>query len=98
MTLIQADAGLGDMSKRTDALKLVRQIRKALGLNGESQQDLLRRARDRLGLTNQELAAALEVSDATLLAWLAPKGAGKHRSMPEAAKLVLAAILAKRKP
>lgn len=82
---------------KTDLKKLVRAERKALGLNGKSQQDLLRKLRDRFELTNEQLAEALGYSNATLLAYLAAEGTAMYRRMPEADRLVIARILAKRK-
>jgi transcriptional regulator with XRE-family HTH domain len=82
---------------KKDLAKLIRQMRKALGLNGESQQELLRKIRQAFELTNDELAEALGVPANTLLAYLSPDSAKKHRIMPEADRLVLTRILAERK-
>ena len=60
----------------------------------QEQAALLRQARTRLGKTNSELAAELGVSESTMLAWLAPKTSGKHRTMPEPVRRLLAAITA----
>jgi hypothetical protein len=54
---------------------------------------LLRKARAKLKKTNAEFAESLGVSEATMLAWLAPKTSGKHRNMPHRSRLLLAAIL-----
>jgi len=81
------------MNKAKDVSKLVRQVRKSLGLNGESQQKLLRQARAVLGLTNDELAQALGVKLPTLLSYLAPKDAAKHRSLPSDLRLVLERLI-----
>ena len=81
------------MKKSEELAKLYRQTRKALGLNGEPQQDQLRKLRDLFGLSNEELAAALEIPLTTLLCYLAPESAAKHRTMPAADRLVLARIL-----
>lgn len=78
--------------KTKDVSKLVRQARKSLGMNGGSQQDLLRRARKTLGVTNEQLAVALGVKISTLLSYLAPKGAAKHRAMPADLRLVVERI------
>lgn len=82
---------------KREADRLIREARKSLGLMGDSQQKLLRKARQLLSLTNEELASALGKSEAALIAWLAPEGAAKHRKMPESARLVLNAILSKKK-
>jgi DNA-binding XRE family transcriptional regulator len=85
------------MKKRSDAKKLVRDARRYLGLNGENQQALLRKVRKALDLTNGELAQALGVKPATLMAYLAPETAGKHRVMPGEYKLILQRLLSERK-
>lgn len=85
------------MKKAQELAKQIRQTRKALGLNGESQQELLRKVREAFELSNDELAAALAVPADTLLAYLAPESAKKFRKMPEADRLVLSRILADRK-
>jgi DNA-binding XRE family transcriptional regulator len=82
---------------KKELAKLIRQQRRELGLNGESQQKLLRKVRDAFELTNEELAEALGVPPDTLLAYLAPESARKYRQMAEADRLVLARILGKRK-
>jgi hypothetical protein len=46
-----------------------------------------------MGVTNLELAAALGKSEATLIAWLAPRDAAKHRVMPPSAKMLLEHVL-----
>lgn len=60
----------------------------------QDQAAMLRGARARLKLTNEELAAELGVSQATLTAWLAPKSAAKHRTMKAGPRLLLARLLA----
>jgi DNA-binding transcriptional regulator YiaG len=55
---------------------------------------LLRDARERLGLKNEELAAQLGVSLSTLRNWIAPTSSRMHREMPLTAQLLLARILA----
>lgn len=60
----------------------------------QDQAALLRAARRTLKLTNGELAAALGKSAPALLAWLAPKGAAKHRKMPDGSRLLLAHLVA----
>lgn len=60
----------------------------------EDQAALLRRARKALDYTNEELAAALGKSLPALMAWLAPKDAAKHRTMPNGSRLLLLRILA----
>jgi transcriptional regulator with XRE-family HTH domain len=66
----------------------------------KTQQELLRQAREKLGLTNRELALRLGLKvnartgeSATLLAWLAPEKAAKHRSIPLSALAKLAKLL-----
>ena len=84
---------------KTEALaKLYRETRKALGVNGERQQDQLRKLRDLFELSNDELSEALEIPLATLLCYLAPETAAKHRTMPAADRLVIARILETRRP
>lgn len=80
--------------KKNKIAKLVRQARRSLGLKGQSQQVLLRQTRERLHLTNEALANTLDVSLPTLIAWLAPKSAGKHRTMPTETRLLLLHLLA----
>jgi len=74
-----------------------RQVRKSLGLNDERQQELLRKARKQIGLTNEQLAGVLNVSVPTLIAHMAPATAAKHRRMKAEDKLLLRAILAAKK-
>lgn len=65
-------------------------------MKSKKQQDqatLLRNARKALSYTNEELAAALGKSVPTLLAWLAPRDAAKHRTMPASSRLLLARLL-----
>lgn len=85
------------MSGVQELAKLIRQKRKALGLNGTKQEQLLKKIREAFDLTNEELAEALGVNLNTVLAYLAPETANKRRTMPEADQLVLAAILAQHK-
>lgn len=85
------------MTKAKELAKLIQKTRKQMGLNGDSQQELLRKIRETYELSNEELAAALAVPLDTLLAYLAPASAKKYRKMPEADGLVLARILAGRK-
>jgi hypothetical protein len=85
------------VKKTTDLKKLVKQARKALGFNDEGQQELLRRARKELDLTNEELANLLDISLPTLMAYLATESAAKHRRMKEADKLLLREILSQQK-
>lgn len=59
----------------------------------EDQAALLRRARKSLGWTNERLAQELGKSFSALTAWLAPKGAAKHRTMPTSSRLLLQRIL-----
>lgn len=59
-----------------------------------TQQAQLRAARKRLKVSNAELARMLGKSEGAILSWLAPKTSGKHRTMPQGSKLLLAAILA----
>ena len=78
---------------KNNLAKRIKAERKALGINGKSQQELLRAIREAFDLTNAELAEALGVKPDTLLAYLQAEGARKFRRMPEADKLVLARIL-----
>lgn len=78
----------------TKAREAIKRARKALGLNGPDQRDLIRKAKAALGMTTAELADALGKSEDTLLAWLAPEGTAKHRTMPEGSRLLLAHIVA----
>lgn len=59
-----------------------------------TQQDQLRAARKALKKTNAELAAEFGKSEAGILAWLAPETSAKHRTMPKAARMLLARIVA----
>jgi transcriptional regulator with XRE-family HTH domain len=63
----------------------------------QDQAALLRRARTALGWTNERMAQELGKSVPTLNAWLAPKRAAKHRTMPASASILLARILAEHK-
>jgi DNA-binding transcriptional regulator YiaG len=85
------------MNKAQELARQIKKARKQLGLNGESQQELVKKVRTVFELTNDELAAALGVPLDTLLAYLAPESAKKHRKMAAADLLVLARILAGRK-
>lgn len=82
--------------KKNDLAGLIKKARKELGLNGEPQQELLRRVREAFDLSNEELAEALGVKEPTLRAYLSPESAEKHRRMPEADRLVLTRIMARR--
>ena len=82
------------MKKKPDIAKLVKQARKSLAMDDHSQQELLRKTRMRLGLTNEELAEALKVSQPTLRSYLAPESAGRFRKMGNTDKLLLREILA----
>jgi len=82
------------MNKAQELAKKIKRARRELGLNGDEQQELLKRIREAFELSNEELAAALEVPLDTLLAYLAPENAKKHRKMAEADLLVLSRILA----
>jgi DNA-binding transcriptional regulator YiaG len=55
---------------------------------------LLRRARDTLELTSEQLAVELGVSLPALRSWLLPADNKAHREMPQTAKLLLERILA----
>lgn len=59
----------------------------------QDQAAMLRAARRVLGCTNAELGAQLGKSEAGILAWLAPKGAAKHRTMPAGARMLLERIV-----
>lgn len=62
-----------------------------------TQQEILRAACKRLKVSKAELADRLGKSAPTLDAWLAPVGAGRHRTMPKGARLLLARIVAEHK-
>jgi DNA-binding transcriptional regulator YiaG len=85
------------MNRAQELAKRITRARKQLGLNGQSQQELLKRVRTAFELTNDELAAALGVPMDTLLAYLAPESAKKHRKMAAADLLVLSRILAEQR-
>lgn len=80
--------------KKGELQKNITNVRKSLGMNGDSQRDLLRKVREAYEATNEELASALGISLAALLAYLAPEGTAKYRRMPEGDKLVLSRVLA----
>lgn len=82
------------MAKKKNLTMLVKQARKSLALEDETQQDLLRSVRDEFGVTNEELAEALDVSLPTLIAWLAPASAAKHRVLPDEMRRLLTHLLA----
>jgi DNA-binding transcriptional regulator YiaG len=81
------------MNKKQELAKKIKRARKELGLNGDTQQDLLKRIREAFELSNEELCEALDVPLNTLLAYLAPESNKKHRKMAEADLLVLSRIL-----
>jgi transcriptional regulator with XRE-family HTH domain len=61
----------------------------------EAQQgNLLRQAREKLGLTVEGLADELGVSIHTMRSWLLPEDSKKHRKMPKTARLLLDRIMA----
>jgi DNA-binding XRE family transcriptional regulator len=78
---------------RKDVSQLVKRARTSLRMNGGSQQALLRRAREILDLTNDELGKALGVKLGTLMAYLAPEGAAKHRTMPADLRLIVERVI-----
>lgn len=80
------------MSGTKDVRKMFKQARKSLGLD-ESQQRLVRAAKQALGMTTAELAEAIGKSKAAVLAWLAPEGNAKHRRMPADVRMTLARIV-----
>jgi hypothetical protein len=80
-----------------DLARSIRRMRRGMGLSGVAQQELLRKVRAAFALTNEELAQALDVPLDTLLAYLAPASARKHRRMAEADRLILGRILGERK-
>lgn len=59
-----------------------------------SQAQLLKAARKKLGMTREQLAAAMMKSVAGIDAWMAPPSAKRYRNMPRSARALLAAILA----
>lgn len=81
------------MKKSEELARAYKQTRKALGLNGERQQDQLRKLRELFALTNDELAAAIGVSHATLNAYMAPESSGRYRKMPAADLLIVSRII-----
>lgn len=83
------------MTKRHESL--IKRARKALGLNGPDQRELIRKAKAALGLTTAELAQALGKRPDTVLAWLAPEGNAKHRRMPDGIRLSLQHVIARKK-
>ena len=78
---------------RKDVSQLVKRARTSLRMNGGSQQALLRRAREILDLTNDELGKALGVKLGALMAYLAPEGAAKHRTMPPDLRLIVERVI-----
>ena len=62
-----------------------------------AQAKMLREARDRLGITTEELADELGVSLPTIRNWLTPKTSKVHRKMPKTATLLLARILSEKR-
>lgn len=70
---------------------------KTKGQLDNSQQNLLRRARKRLGVNTQELAAMLGKSYPSLRSWLQPATNKSYRKMPDTAKLLLKRILEDRR-
>lgn len=62
-----------------------------------TQQQLLRDARDTLGIDSTVLAEMLGVTLPTLRSWILPKTSKAHRGMPLTAKLLLDRILSDRK-
>lgn len=65
-----------------------------MGKTQTTQQELLRQAREKLKVSNTELAKMLGKSEAGLLAWLSPSTSKKFRTMPEIWRDRLASILA----
>lgn len=63
----------------------------------KDQGDLLRDARERLGVTSEELAGLLGVSLPTLQNWLLPEHSARHREMPLMGRKLLAYLLADKK-
>lgn len=57
----------------------------------------LREAKEKLGVTSEELAELLGVALPTLHNWLLPAHSARHREMPKTAKLLLAYILKDRR-
>lgn len=60
----------------------------------KNQADELRRAMLRLGLTKRAFAGKMEVSPATVDAWIAPESALRHRRMKAVSRGRLAVLLA----
>lgn len=83
-------------AKAKDVTGLVKKAMRSLGESGkvESQQELIRKTRKALGISNKELAEALDKSEDGLLAWLAPEGTKKFRKLPQEKRQLLVAILA----
>jgi len=82
-----------EKNKAAQLEKLIERARRSLGLNGETQQALLRKVRKAFDLSNDELANALGCSLNTLLSYLAPEGNAKYRKMADADRLILARVL-----
>lgn len=61
--------------------------------NENDQVEVIRSAREALGMTNSEIADELGVKLETVLAWLAPDNSKKSRGMPEVAKRMLERIV-----
>ena len=63
-----------------------------------AQAELLRSAKEKLGVTTAELAELLGTNRDTLNGWLAAKASSRYREMPLTAKLLLAYRLKYDKP
>lgn len=68
-----------------------------MSMTDTKQAQKLRKARDAMDMTNEQLAEALGVSHATLRNWLHPETSKAHRPMPRTAELLLAHVLAAHK-
>lgn len=84
------------MKKADELAKRYRAARRDLGLNGERQQDQLRKLQELFELTREELAEAIGLSLPALSSYLSPDDSPRHRKMPEADRLVIARILKSR--
>jgi ribosome-binding protein aMBF1 (putative translation factor) len=63
----------------------------------KDQTKIIRSAKQRLGYTTEQLAAAMGKSATTVKSWLAPEGSAKRREMPESAKILIGHLVATKK-
>jgi DNA-binding transcriptional regulator YiaG len=60
----------------------------------QEQQAVIRKARQTLGITTEQLAEQLGVSLKTVRSWLEPASSASHRRMPDTARLLLKHLVA----